>query len=70
MTLDFCKKFYQECSAPDQLDLDEGYCDVHATQTAEGEDQYWSHPLELEGEHRLGRPTHSTLHFNDVALTL
>jgi len=51
MTSDYCKEFYEKCSAPDQLDLDEGYCAVHV---GDGEDEYWSYPLIVNGEDRVG----------------
>jgi len=58
MAPDFCAEFFEECSGPDQLDLEEGFCDYdqldleegfcdyHATQTHE----YWSYPLPVLGE--------------------
>lgn len=48
MTAEFCAEFYEECSGPDQLDLEEGYCEYHATQTEDGENEFWSYPLSGE----------------------
>jgi len=64
MTAEFCQKYFDECSSPNQLDLDESYCDVHAAQTEDGKDQYWSHPLGEQGQSRLIRS------FNNFALPI
>lgn len=62
MTAEFCAEFYEECSGPDQLDLGEDYCDRHVSLNEDGEDAYWSYPLEIPGEllefteYNLGRP--------------
>lgn len=46
MTLEFCATFFEACSG--ELGLSADYCDVH---TGGGEeDQYWSYPLDLDGE--------------------
>ncbi len=50
MTAEFCAEFFEECSGADQLNLNEGYCEYHATQTEDGHDQYWSYPLVIERE--------------------
>jgi len=50
MKAEFCAEFFEECSGPDQLDLEENFCDYHVALTEEGEDQFWSYPLVIERE--------------------
>ncbi len=44
MTNEYCNKFYDKCK--DDLNLPNTYCDYHTG----GDDQYWSYPLEIDGE--------------------
>lgn len=50
MTIEFCDNLYSTCSA--ELGLPDDYCNVHTG--GEETDQYWSYPLVIDCESRVG----------------
>jgi len=53
MKKEFCDDFYDECSG--DLDLSSNYCDIHAEQDVDGNDQYYSYPYTESGEQQGGK---------------